>query len=145
VWSALPVSAIPTGRHPILERWLHDAPVIHPWQVALERGDATGALAVMETVLAAIEAAGPERIARKRRSFARNALSTHVSGLRVELIAAYLLARAGRSFDFGGDGQPDLLCRVGSTEMWLELTTRTRDDASLLANACDSDPRARSF
>lgn len=97
------------------------------------RPDSPSLLRPMERILASLDAAQPLRLAGKRRAFRNDLDETNALNLRVELLVGAKLAEAGITFEFGGQGAPDLTCVTFDEEpISLEVTTRSRDDLARL-------------
>jgi hypothetical protein len=82
----------------------------------------------LETILHDVEAAAPAGIRFKRTAF-KQETNDNLLNLRVELLAASLLARAGIGFDFGRP-HPDLVCHAEA--LGIEVATRNRDVVRVL-------------
>jgi hypothetical protein len=121
--------------YPTLATWLAGCPADNIWSEMLEgkHGGSDFLLDPMETILRALDERPPGRLASKRKAFRNDLDLTNQLNLRVELLIAYLLTQAGMPFEFGSEGQADIRCEPPDRlPVWLEVTTRTRDDTALL-------------
>jgi hypothetical protein len=82
--------------------------------------------AALETMLSALETAGPPGLATMKKRF-KDDDEGNVFGLRTELLLGYLLVEAGIPFTFGSAGQPDFHCEL-APPMYIEARTRIKDD-----------------
>jgi hypothetical protein len=101
------------------------------------------ALAIpLEEILAELVRAGPDHLASKRKDFRQD--TVQVLNMRAELNVGHTLARSGVAFAFGGPGQPDYECTTDVGSVWVEVTTRARDDLSKLHDEIESSLRGHS-
>lgn len=120
---------------PMLTSWVASAPEANIWKEML--ADATGGrdflLAPMERIAEVLESNPPNRLATKLKHLRNDLDLSNQLNLRVELLVAHLLVQAGMTVEFGGTGEPDIRCS-GTTHpaVWLEITTRDRDDTARL-------------
>ena len=120
--------------YPWLSEWVKGAVPGNIWAdlLAGRSGGADVLLPPMEAVIARLEATGPLRLARKRRDFRRGADHRNQLNLRLELLVAYKLAQGSIPFEFGGEAQPDIGVTTGPCPIWLEITSKDRDDIAAL-------------
>jgi hypothetical protein len=126
--------ALDQTRYSALRRWLKGSPQENAWaRMVNEAGEAPDLLLdPLEAILATLDAANPPRLASKQRTFRTDLDETNQLNLRVELLIASKLADHGLPFEFGGPGSPDICCATESRRVWLEVTTRSRDDLATL-------------
>ena len=91
----------------------------------------------LESILAELERVAPARLPGKRRVFRQDVAG--FLNLRAELNVGWQLAHSGATFAFGGDGQPDYECSLTPGTVWVEVTTKSRDDLSLLHDELEAD------
>jgi hypothetical protein len=132
--------------YPALSAWLARAVQGNAWAEMLAGavGGTDVLLDAMEEIATTLDAANPLRLDGKRKVLRRDADSANLLNMRLELLLAYRLVTASVYFEFGGQGQPDLICDVpGGKRVWVEVTSRSRSmrdfrDSSALGKHFDA-------
>lgn len=109
-----------------LTLWLEGTREDHPVRRDLAIGLLDEELDDLDGLLAILEAAGPARLASKRRDFRRLSTGAQWADMRSELLVAAWLARKDVAFEFGEAGrpQPDLV--LPDFSFGIEVTRRRR-------------------
>ena len=117
------------GTFPRLAAWLNGASAEHPIVRLSQNREEFDRFAVpLEEIITTLEAAKPERLPGRRKSFRSNV--QQFLDVRVELNAAYQVARGGIPFSFGKEGgnspsEPDFCCDLDGTPVHIEVTAKS--------------------
>lgn len=128
-------SPVSNGEFPHLRQWLEGAPSTNTWNTCLnepKRPDFI--LGPMERICSILDEAqpAPTRLNRKKRDFKFDIDETNGLNLRVELLIASNLTLHGITYEFGGEGEPDLNVSIDGFNISIEVTTRSKDDFASL-------------
>ena len=129
--------------YPGLASWLKGASADHPIvQLSQNRGEFDRLAAPLEEIITTLEAANPERLPGRRKSFRTNI--QQFLDVRVELNAAYHVARAGIPFSFGKEGgnspsEPDFCCELDGTSVHIEVTAKSPFGIGTLHDALETE------
>ena len=113
---------------PVLERWLNGASASHPMRRSTMPD---WFLDTMETIIAPIDAAQPNRLPTKIKAFRTLTADSHLLEQRAELLIGSLLARHEVAFEFAQD-HPDYVLADGS--LGIEVGSRAIDGPWALHN-----------
>jgi hypothetical protein len=129
--------------HPRLASWLKGASADHPIvQLSQNREEFDRFAVPLEEIISTLETANPERLPGRRKSFRTNV--QQFLDIRVELNAAYQVARAGIPFSFGKEGgnspsEPDLCCDLNGTPVYIEVTAKSPLGIGSLHDALEAE------
>lgn len=131
------------GAYPRLAEWLTRASDSHPIIRLSQNREAFDRFAVpLEEIIATLEAASPDRLPGRRKSFRTNV--QQFLDVRVELNAAYHVAQAGIPFSFGKEGgnspsEPDFCCDLDGTPVHIEVTAKSPLGIGSLHDALETE------
>ena len=129
--------------YPGLASWLKGASADHPIvQLSQNRGEFDRLAAPLEEIITTLEAANPERLPGRRKSFRTNI--QQFLDVRVELNAAYHVAGAGIPFSFGKEGgnspsEPNFCCELDGTSVHIEVTAKSPFGIGTLHDALETE------
>lgn len=128
---------------PGLASWLNGASADHPIvQLSQNREEFDRFADPLEEIITTLEAANPERLPGRRKSFRTNV--QQFLDVRVELNAAYHVAQAGILFSFGKEGgnspsEPDFCCDLDGTPVHIEVTAKSPLGIGSLHDALETE------
>jgi hypothetical protein len=129
--------------YPKLTSWMKGASADHPIvQLSQNREEFDRFAVPLEEIISTLETANPVRLPGRRRSFRTNV--QQFLDVRVELNAAYQVARAGIPFSFGKEGgnapsEPDFRCDLNGTPVHIEVTAKSPLGIGSLHDALETE------
>jgi len=129
--------------YPALAAWLKGASGDHPIvRLSINREEFDRLAAPLEAIITKLEAANPLRLLGRRKSFRTNV--QQFLDVRVELNAAFHVARAGIPFFFGKEGgnspsEPDFFCDLDGTPVHIEVTAKSPEGIGNLHDALEAE------
>lgn len=134
--------------YPTLAAWLQGAGEDHPIvRLSMNQEQLDRMAAPLEVIINTLELANPSRLPGRRKSFRTN--FQQFLDIRVELNAAFHVARAGIPFSFGREGgnspsAPDFSCDLDGIPVHIEVTAKSpegignlHDELEAELNDCD--------
>jgi hypothetical protein len=129
--------------YPRLASWLKGASADHPIvQLSQNRGEFDRFAVPLEEIISTLETANPERLPGRRKSFRTNV--QQFLDVRVELNAAYQVARSRIPFSFGKEGgnspsEPDFCCDLKGAPVYIEVTAKSPLGIGSLHDALETE------